>query len=252
VLRGLERFAPKPGHPSILWVISHPDLVTTDELSAYSHVFVASERLARQWSGNAEAQVQPLLQCTDRNLFFPDPSGAARNDDILFVGNSRNVYRPAVRGAIEAGLSPAIYGTRWDALVDARYIKGIVIPNSAVADLYRTAGVVLNDHWPDMKRVGIVSNRVFDALACGAPLVSDEIADLPAGFSEFVVTFGPDRPIERAIAQALNEDAERGAARRAFAEVVRRDHSFERRATVILETAKALLSRREQPFSSAS
>jgi glycosyltransferase involved in cell wall biosynthesis len=252
VLRGLERFTPKPGHSSILWVISHPDLVTPDELSAYGQVFVASNHLARQWAAATGTRVEPLLQCTDRDLFFPEPPGTGRNSEILFVGNSRNAYRPAVRAAIDAGLAPTIYGTRWDALIDARYIKRALIPNSAVADLYRKAGVVLNDHWPDMQRAGILSNRVFDALACGAPLVSDEIADLPNGFSHFVISFGPDRPIDRAIVQALSEDAERGGARRTFAEVVRRDHSFDRRAAVILQSAKALLSRREQPLASAS
>jgi spore maturation protein CgeB len=106
---------------------------------------------------------------------------------------------------------------------------------------------VLNDHWPDMLAAGILSNRVFDALACAAPIVSDEIADLPAGFADFVMGFGPDRPIEHSIAQALNEDAERRAARRAFAEIVRREHSFDRRAAVILDYARTLLANRRRP-----
>jgi spore maturation protein CgeB len=232
-------------------MISHPDLVTPDEVAAYDHVFAASERLARQWSSQAPARVEPLPQCTDKDLFFPDPSGAAGNGDILFVGNSRNVLRPAVRAVIEAGLSPIVYGTRWDGLIDARHVRGTVIENQAVADLYRTAGVVLNDHWPDMQRAGIISNRVFDVLACGTPIVSDEIADLPPGFSEFVITFGPGRPIDRAIARAMSEDAGRRTARRAFAETVRRDHCFDRRAAAIVEMARTLLSQRGQLGSTA-
>ena len=51
VLRGLERFDPKPGRPAILWLISHPDMVTAEELRAYGHVFTASDTLTRQWSG---------------------------------------------------------------------------------------------------------------------------------------------------------------------------------------------------------
>jgi spore maturation protein CgeB len=121
-----------------------------------------------------------------------------------------------------------------------------------VADLYRTSAVVLNDHWPDMQRAAILSNRVFDVLACGTPIVSDEIADLPAGFSEFVIPFGPDRPIGRAITQAMGEDAERRTARRAFAETVRRDHSFDRRAATIVERAKMLLSKRGQQLGSTA
>jgi len=247
VLRGLERFGPKPARPSIMWAISHPDLIEPSELAAYSYVFVASGRLAQQWSRELGPRVEPLLQCTDRGLFFPDPPGSGRNRDILFVGNSRNIFRPAVRATIEAGLVPTVYGTRWESLIDASYIKGSVIPNAMVGDLYRKAGVVLNDHWPDMQRAGLLSNRVFDVLACGASIVSDDVTDLPAGFSDFIIGFGPDRPIGRSIAQALNEDADRRTARQAFAEIVRRDHSFDRRAAAILERARILLANRERP-----
>lgn len=246
VLRGLERYVPQASRPSILWVISHPDLIDPAELAAYDKIFAASHRLAEHWSGDLGIQVEPLLQCTDRNLFFPDPADAPRARDVLFVGNSRNVFRPAVRAAIEAGIEPAVYGTRWEQLIDARYIKASIVPNAVVADLYRKAGVVLNDHWPDMQQAGILSNRVFDVLACAAPIVSDEIPDHPDGFSDLIAEFGPGRPIRPSIDQALNEGPERRAQRRAFAEVVRRDHSFDNRAAVILSAAQALLARRGQ------
>ncbi len=244
VLRGLERFAPRLRRPALMWVISHPDLVCLEELRDYDHVFVASNRLARKWSDETGNCVQPLLQCTDRTLFFPDPSDADRSRDILFVGNSRNIFRPVMRATIEAGLEIKVYGTRWESLIDADHIRGTVVPNAAVGDLYRRAGVVLNDHWPDMLDAGMLSNRVFDALACGTPIVSDEIADLPEGFADFITGFGPDRPIDLSIDRALNEDAARRSARRAFAEVVRRDHSFDHRAQAILDCAKALLADR--------
>ncbi|MEZ5830439.1 MAG: glycosyltransferase [Dongiaceae bacterium] len=246
VLRGLERFAPGPGRASILWVISHPDLVDSTEILSYRNAFAASDRLARLWSAESGSHVAFLPQCTDRDLFYSDLPGAVRDSEILFVGNSRNVFRPAVHAAIDAGLTPSVYGTRWDSLIDPTYIKGAVIPNAMVGDLYRKAGVVLNDHWPDMQRAGILSNRVFDALACAAPIISDEIQGMPAGFSDFVIRFGPDCPIELAIAQALNEDAERRAARRAFAETVRQNHSFDQRAATILECARVLLAERKQ------
>jgi hypothetical protein len=250
VLRGLERYAPQAGRPSILWVISHPDLVGPAELAAYDRIFAASHRLAERWSGGLGIQVEPLLQCTDRDLFFADPADAPRTGDVLFVGNSRNVFRPSVRAAIEAGMEPAVYGTRWEPLIDARYIKASIVPNAVVADLYRRAGVVLNDHWPDMQRAGILSNRVFDVLACAAPIVSDEMPDHPDGFSDLIAEFGPGRPIRPSIEHALNESPARRIRRRAFADVVRRDHSFDNRAAVILAAAQALLARRgRQPIS---
>lgn len=246
VLRGLERYAPRTGRPAILWVISHPDLIEPAELAAYDKVFVASHRLAEHWSRKLGIHAEPLLQCTDRNLFFADPAGSPRTRDVLFVGNSRNVFRPAVRAAIEAGVEPVVYGTRWEQLIDPRHVKGAIIPNAVVADLYRKAGVVLNDHWPDMRQAGILSNRVFDVLACAAPIVSDEIPDHPDGFSDLIAEFGSGRPIRPSIEQVLSEDSARHAQRRAFAEVVRRDHSFDNRAAILLSVARALLARADR------
>ena len=38
---------------------------------------------------------------------------------------------------------------------------------------YSSAKIVLNDHWPDMRAHGFLSNRLYDALACGAFVISD-------------------------------------------------------------------------------
>lgn len=241
VLRGLERFDPKPRRPAILWVISHPDLVTPQELHAYAQVFTASDALTRQWSEGRPGRIETLLQCTDPNIFYPSDAVDSVPGEILFVGNSRNVRRPAVAAALTAGCDVAVYGTRWENLIDKRHIKATGVSNEMVGELYRHAGVVLNDHWPDMQRAGILSNRVFDVLACGTPIISDEIADLPAGFSSFVETFGPNRPIATAIDRALGESPERRAQRRAFSSVVRRDHSFDRRAETIVARLRAVL-----------
>jgi spore maturation protein CgeB len=94
-----------------------------------------------------------------------------------------------------------------------------------------------------MQQAGILSNRVFDVLACAAPIVSDDIPDHPDGFSDLIAEFGPGRPIRPAIELALHEGIERRAQRRSFAEIVRRDHSFDNRAAVLLSAAQSLLAR---------
>lgn len=246
MLRGLSRFKPQPGRPALQWVISHPDLITPAELGEFDHVFVASRTLAQEWASHLGPRVEALLQCTDPEMFYPAGASELPGSNILFVGNSRKVYRPVVRAAIEAGLSFDLYGTRWEELIDPKYVLGATIPNAKVGDLYRQAGVVLNDHWPDMQRTNLVSNRVFDVLACGRPLVSDELTDLPDGFGAFIETFGPDRPIAAAVARALAEDDTRRAERRAFSDIVRREHSFDRRAEVLVARVRRLLASRER------
>ena len=63
------------------------------------------------------------------------------------------------------------------------------VPNAELAPLYASAGVVLNDHWPDMRRAGFVSNRVFDAVACGARVVTDDLAGIEELFPGSVRRF---------------------------------------------------------------
>ena len=131
--------------------------------------------------------VATLLQATDARRFQPAPSGSACTamaNEILFVGNSRKIYRPIVRWAIESGFRPSIYGTRWTELVPPDLIKGEHIDNKALARVYASAKVVLNDHWESMREHGFISNRIFDVLASGARLVSDAMPSIGYVFGE--------------------------------------------------------------------
>ena len=60
-------------------------------------------------------------------------------------------------------------------LVDPRFVKGEGIPNHELARYYSSAAIVLNDHWDDMRAEGFISNRLYDALACGAFVISDHL-----------------------------------------------------------------------------
>ena len=116
---------------------------------------------------------------------MPAPASA-----VLFVGNSRRQLRPVVRDALTAGLPLAVYGDLWSGLVPDEMVHGRSIPNDQLAAAYRSAGVVLNDHHDAMRADGFVSNRLFDAVASGARVVTDPILDA-AGLAEL---FGPGGP----------------------------------------------------------
>ncbi|PVE21373.1 hypothetical protein DC522_26885 [Microvirga sp. KLBC 81] len=240
VLRGLSEFQPQKNAINLMWMISHPDKVEEAELSRYDHVFVASTTYAATLAQGLGDRVSPLLQCTDPMLFLPEPS-AAKQYDALFVGNSRNVFRRVVKDAIESGIDVAIFGTRWEQFICSSRIRGQNIPNRELALHYNAARVVLNDHWTDMAEKGFVSNRIFDVLACGVPIVSDHVEGLPEEFKSFVQIFGNDRPLEAAINAVLNEGSDMGRKRIAFAQTVRTNHSFDERARVILREVNRLL-----------
>ena len=180
VLRGLVRHDPSPEQVSLLWVISHPELVRLDEVRGYDRVLAAgaawAERRSRDWA----VGIAPLLQATDPDRFHPDAAQPDTGERVLFVGNSRRQLRPVVRDALAAGLPLAVYGDLWSGLVPNEVVRGRSIPNDQLAAAYRSAGVVLNDHHDAMRADGFVSNRLFDAVASGARVITDPITVSPS------------------------------------------------------------------------
>ena len=253
VLRGLHAYEPRPGQVTVAWLISHPGDVTPEELRRYDRVAAASpswaERARREWG----LDVEPLLQATDPSLFHPHEGLEDSGAQVLFVGNSRRVLRPVVRDALAAGLPLTVYGDLWDGLVPEEVVAGRSIPNDQLSAAYAAAGVVLNDHWEDMARDGFVSNRLFDAVASGARVVTDAVAGVEGLFGSSVQTYaGPDDL--RRLASLADRDAVFGdtEARRATAERVRREHSFLARAETLLRLARSVRAEQRSSYDAAS
>ena len=233
MLRGRQRFEPKPGALNLIWLISHPDRPGLDELRGFDHVFVASEVWARRLAKDGLA-CQTLLQCTDSARFYPMPPDPGLASPALFVANSRNVLRSVVREAVEQDLPIDIWGEMWEGLAPADWIRASKIDNVDLPRHYASAEVVLNDHWDSMRENGFVSNRIFDVLACAVPLVTDRVAGLPDEIAAACHFFGDGVPLRAAVEAArAGREAGRAQAQR-VAELVRRGHSFDARAEAIV------------------
>jgi O-antigen biosynthesis protein len=240
VLRGRSRYRPNPDQVNLLWMISHPDWCGEAELARFDRQFVASGLLARKYSRRFGTDVQPLLQCTDVTRFRPLARPAA-GDRILFVGNSRGVRRSIIDDAIATGQDVRVHGSLWKGLIPDRYIAGTFIPNERVAEFYASAGVVLNDHWEDMRREQILSNRLFDLAACAANVVSDHVEGMESVFGKLVRTYQHRDELAGVIDEALrSRDAELDA-RIELAENIRADHSFDVRARDLAAAARSVL-----------
>ena len=91
--------------------------------------------------------------------------------------------------------------------------------------------MVLNDHHDAMRADGFVSNRLFDAVASGARVITDPIDGLAELFGPAVQVYETPDDLAR-LATLADPDAVFGddATRRAAADRVRTDHSFAARA----------------------
>jgi spore maturation protein CgeB len=192
--------------------------------------------------------VSVLLQCTDPRFFNPDVKLLQPPPGALFVGNSRNVRRRIVADAIEAGLALEVYGTRWEGLIPDRYLVGENIPNRSLGSYYRSASVMLNDHWDTMREAGFISNRLFDGVACGARIISDDVPGMGALFSGVVRTYRDAGELAALVEDFELETAEDVEARLDVAGTVMREHGFANRAAAILAVVQRLVEIKTEPF----
>jgi Glycosyl transferases group 1 len=238
VLRGLTPVSRTTGQRHILWIISHPETVDPSECDDADHVFVASARFADALRTRTDTAVETLWQATDHHRFRPRPAEARYAQPLAVVAKTRTVMRPIVADALAAGLRPAIYGSGWEEFVEPNLIVADYVPNEELPIVYASTGVLLNDHWDTMRAWGFVSNRIFDALACETPVVSDTMPEIDALFAGAVPT--TDEPDElRAIVDGLLAEPEAARARaRAGRERVLEAHTFDHRARTFAQFLK--------------
>jgi O-antigen biosynthesis protein len=235
VLRGVQPVSRTPGQRHVVWVISHPEAIETDECDEADLVLVASPRLATHLRSRTATPVEILLQATDHERFRPSPPDPRFAHPVAVVAKARDVLRRAVADALEAGLRPAIYGSGWEGLVDPSLVVADYVPNEVLPVVYSSIGVLLVDHWDTMRTWGIVSNRVFDALSCGTPVVTDSLPEVRELFGDAVPVYEDSDGLRLLVEAALRDPT---AARQRAAtgrERVLAAHTFDHRARTFLE-----------------
>lgn len=231
-LKGLSRYTPRSGQLNVLWTISHPALVTGLECDLYDLVCVASERFAATLATQTSTPVQVLQQATDPAVFFPDPDERYARE-LTFVGNSRKVKRRILEDLLPIDRDLAIWGGDWDGIVPSKHVVGDFLSQSEVRKVYSSAGIVLNDHWDDMREHGFVSNRIYDALACGGVVLSDRLPELDL-FEGAVVSYETTDELRGLVTTLLADPDEARHRAERGRELVLAKHTFRHRVDELL------------------
>ena len=228
VLRGLRRVVPSNTSATwLLWVISHPELVEQGEADQYARAFAASTN----WQVGAElGTFTPLLQATNTDRFVP--VAHPQREGVLFIGSTRGEFRPIVRDALAQKIPLSLYGVGWDEFVPQEAIAGEFLNNTELPAAYGNAALVLNDHHSEMAESGFLSNRLFDAVAAGARVVSDPALGLREVFGSTVVEYTSPGELAAIVRspEVYFDEALMGADR----ERVRRENSFAARARTLM------------------
>jgi hypothetical protein len=204
---GPPKKPPPTSSINLLWVYSHPDRVTAEDLNPFDHVFCASRPFIRKLIGPGRPPVTFMPACTAKK-----PVETPRLRDVVFLGNartSRKDGRAAVRDLMAAGLPFQVWGNGWENIVPPENHGGRYWPYDRIDSLYASARIVLTDHHRDMAREGFVSNKVFDILASGGLAVCQRNAGLADLFGSAVPQYRSVPELKRLVTYYLERDAER-------------------------------------------
>ncbi len=243
VLRGRHRYFPEntEGKVNFQWIISHPNRLKESELADFDHIFVASSVFSRKLRLAVGTPITTLYQACIDSTDCRDNSIQSEHD-LLFIASSRNQKREMVEWCYDTKLPLDLYGTGWEGDAKAlSMLKGNYVSNEKIMEFYRSSRIVLNDHWPDMRSNGFISNRIFDACAAGSLVITDKVLGLENVFGDSVIIAENGSQLAEKVNFFLaNENIRKAKASKAQ-EIVLEGHTFKHRADFIDSLAKRYL-----------
>ncbi len=154
-----------------------------------------------------------LPQFTRVDEFYPSFDEKLKRK-LLFVANQWPDFpiRKTIQYAKNTGIQIDVFGDNWgNILVDekASWWKARQIPNDQLKYFYSSADIVLNDTRPDMIEAGFISNRIFDATACGAFVISDYMPEIEEIYGEAIPMYKSPEEFKQLIEFYLSHPDER-------------------------------------------
>lgn len=231
LLSGVDPSRSPEGALKVGWVRNETEnWVENPALNWYDLVLVSSQhsldRVTTAYSG--PTGVLPIG--VDLELFRPGNAGSreAVVSTVNQWGRERDLYSALQSRPVQVPL--ALFGqTRGLAPELAPYAQGPVSFFS-LPSIYRQSSLVLDDFNHTTVGYGNVNSRVFEALASGAlPVTNSRLGLAPLGL-EGVPTYTTPTELEQTSTDLHSDEKARNRLVDRLSEVVRREHSFERRA----------------------
>lgn len=242
----IERLS-RRGIVTTLWTVDAPVAFepVLRSAAAYDHVFCQGTEAIEILQGVGIASARWLPMACDPEFHQPVALTASEQTryahDVVFVGS----HYPERETWFEAlsGVDLAIWGPGWEKVRDEsplkRSLRGAHTPPLAWGKIYSAAQIVLSVHFQDPEgrfAVHQASPRVFEAMACGAFVITDRQRDVLALFREGEHLVMADEPEElrEKVRYYLDHAGERERiARRGREEVIRR-HTYIQRLESLL------------------
>ncbi len=233
------------GAVTIAWVrnwverwMSHPWFDAYDQVVASSHL--AAEALAR--FALREPPVLPLA--TNPERFQPGAASVTFRADYAFTGNNWGFGRSVLGDLdVRTGERFLLFGKNWrEEPLALRYWRGH-LPYELLPDVYRSVDILLDDTAHHTLPHGFVNSRVFDALACGTLVVSNNPIGSAELFGGLLPTYRDGRELRELLDRYLGDEAARRELADKLRATVLERHTYGQRAREFAELAMATVER---------
>jgi spore maturation protein CgeB len=239
----------RKGFQVVLWTTDPPraDDVMRKTARHYHSVFCQGSEYVEHLRASGIAGARWLPMACDPQVHRPvDLSAEERRrfgSDVVFVGSYYPRRAELLRGLVRCGLS--VWGPGWDALAAGdplrACIRGPGLGPESWVRIYSAAEVILSIHYrsdDDRFPVFQASPRVFEAMACGAFVLTDRQKDVLELFKdgEHLASFSGGSDLERQVLYYLNHVEERRQIAKAGRLEVQRHHTYAHRVGKLLNT----------------
>ena len=167
---------------NMVWLYSHPDMVTPQNLRHFDKIFCLSSSYTDKLRAMGYDDVELMIGATSKR-----PIEMEKKYDIVFVGNNRGPQgRRIITDIGEVPYNFKVWGNGWDKVLPKKYYGGRYFDNQKLGELYASSLISINDHHPDMSRDGFVAVKIFDILASGGFAISDRNTGIAEIFGDAV------------------------------------------------------------------
>lgn len=195
VIRGVHEYRPDRRNTRtryVLWMVSHPELITEEELERYDLVLADSESYAEALQQKVSVPVKPFYVLTDTEMFFPrEEKNSSPKYNRVFIGNTRGVLRNCVRWCNDNGIDVDVWGAEWEKFYpDSMYVHlHGQVEYDQISEIYRNSRFVINDHYPEMIDTEMMNNRFPEVLLSGIPMICDWTESFERNYGDMVLFY---------------------------------------------------------------
>jgi glycosyltransferase involved in cell wall biosynthesis len=194
------------------------------------------------------APVKKILLAADIEELFPTNKLDKYVNDVVYLG----MYHPhkseeiISRMLIEStDFDFAIYGWGWDSHpLLKKYWKG-KLPLGEIKNLYSSAKIVIGTTEDRQRKAGMINNRAFEALACGATFISEYFPELESTFGDFVLYSKQKGDTKKNISNILSNKIKRKDPI-IISDFIAKNHTYDQRVKDILKFYSEIVSKKSK------